>query len=62
MLRPVVVVRAKVRLEFDRRGRRKVDVQPAPRIRRSISCILGYGGSLVIWSKIDERIEGWKRY
>lgn len=62
MLRPVVVVRAKVKLEFDRRGSRKVEVQPAPRIRRSISCILNYGGRLVVWSKISEWIEGWERY
>jgi len=38
--RPVVEVAAWVMLCRFRSGRRKVDVQPAPRIRRSTCCIL----------------------
>jgi len=45
--RPVVVVAAWGIWRLERRGRRKVVVQPAPRIRRVVCCIVGlFGGEL----------------
>ena len=38
--RPSVVVAAKVKLRYLRRGMRKEEVQPAPRMRRSTCCIV----------------------